>query len=753
MSRRKGIMRALCAAAALIFLLSLFVGCGSKDSVEITSLEDLRKPGVKIGVSSDLPEFDTLKRDYPDAKIIAYNDYPLAYEDVANGRLDAYIYARIEMDFAIDNGTRGVRLLDENYSEKTVAIGLSPKSKIPDLQKSINRFISELREDGTLDEMYERWVILGNEEMPEFPTPNDPTFTLTVGTTGTVMPYSYYVGQELNGYDIELAYRFAEWLGANIEFRIYDFGGIISAAAVGEIDCIMSDLYKTDENSEKIPFSDPLFNVEMTAMVKASDDVNTIKSLSDLEHADIAVTTGSVFQEHVQNALPGANILYFNSMADEVNALKSGKVDAAALDEPTARNIMAQDDEITYLPELLEAVDYGFIFQKGEGEALCGELNEFIAKIKDDGTMESLQDKWFDSGNLSAVEMPDYRELADSGRTIRLATIQNPPFSFASDGMSCGYDIELFYLFCLEKGYAMEVTDVSMDAILSTVQSGKFDTACCGLSITEERKESMLFSDPDYSGGTVLAVRKEGSGESVGFFESIAKSFQKTFIRENRWKMFLEGIGTTILITVLSAIFGTGLGFFVFMRCRKGNRAANAITRFCIWLIHGMPVIVLLMILFYIVFGSVDLSGTIVSIIGFTLIFGCSVFNMLKSGVGAVERGQTEAAYALGYSDRRAFYRVILPQAMPHFMPAYKGEITSLIKATAIVGYVTVQDLTKMGDIVRSRTYEAFFPLISVAVIYFIIAAILTFIVNKIEIRIDPRRRSPEDILKGVNGK
>ena len=173
-------------------------------------------------------------------------------------------------------------------------------------------------------------------------------------------------------------------------------------------------------------------------------------------------------------------------------------------------------------------------------------------------------------------------------------------------------------------------------------------------------------------------------------------------------------------------------------------------TKFLIWLIHGMPVVVLLMILYYIVFGSVAISGTVVSVIAFTLIFGSGVFGMLTTGVGAIDKGQTEAAYALGFTDRRTFYRIILPQALPHFMPQYKGQITSLIKATAVVGYVAVQDLTKMGDIVRSSTYEAFFPLISVAVIYFILAAILTFIVNRIEIHVDPRRRSSENILKGV---
>ena len=205
-----------------------------------------------------------------------------------------------------------------------------------------------------------------------------------------------------------------------------------------------------------------------------------------------------------------------------------------------------------------------------------------------------------------------------------------------------------------------------------------------------------------------------------------------------------------MLITVLSILFGTILGFAVFMLCRNGNPVANTVTRFCVWLVQGMPVVVLLMILYYIIFGRVNISGAAVSVVGFTLVFGSAVYGMLRAGVGAIDKGQLEAAYALGYTNRKAFFRIILPQALPHFMPAYKGEITALIKATAVVGYVAVQDLTKMGDIVRSRTYEAFFPLIAVAIIYFILAAILTFLVNRLEIRIDPRRRSKEQILKGV---
>ena len=186
------------------------------------------------------------------------------------------------------------------------------------------------------------------------------------------------------------------------------------------------------------------------------------------------------------------------------------------------------------------------------------------------------------------------------------------------------------------------------------------------------------------------------------------------------------------------------------MMCRNGNIVANGVTRFSMWLVQGMPMVVLLMILYYIIFGSVAISGIAVAVIGFTLTFGSSVLGLLRMGVGAVDNGQYEAAYALGYSDRRTFFRVILPQALPHVLPSYKGEIVGLIKATSIVGYIAVQDLTKMGDIVRSRTYEAFFPLIAVTVIYFILEGLLGFLVSKIQIRMNPKKRKPESILRGV---
>ena len=167
-------------------------------------------------------------------------------------------------------------------------------------------------------------------------------------------------------------------------------------------------------------------------------------------------------------------------------------------------------------------------------------------------------------------------------------------------------------------------------------------------------------------------------------------------------------------------------------------------------LIQGMPMVVLLMIFYYIIFGSLNISGFVVSVTAFTMTFAGAVYGLLNMGVGAVDPGQYEAAYALGYSSNRTFFRIILPQALPHVMDAYRGEIIALLKATSIVGYIAVQDLTKVGDIVRSRTYEAFFPLIAIAIIYFLMEGLLGLFVRHISMWMDPKKRKQESILKGV---
>ena len=745
----------------LALALTALTGCaGKNETAPITRLEQLGEPGRKIGVGIGTGEDKAIRAAFPDAQIELFNDAFMGYSALVDGKLDAFAYGKLQMELAIRNGQRGVMLLDETVGEgSNVAVGLSPRSPIPDLKGKINAFIAEKQADGTLDDMYNRWVVLNDETMPDIELPKKPEVHLRVGTTGLVPPYNYYVGTELNGYDIELARRFAAWLSADLEFKVYDFVGVIAAAQGGDVDCIMSELFVTPERAEAIPFSDTLFTVELGVMVRehgspaAGASAVGYTSLSDLNGKRIGVTTGSIQALQVEARLPEAELYYFTTDVDMLSAMRAGKIDAYASAEPLVRYMMAESPDLTYVDEYLqEGMLAAAIFpMTDEGRALCDEFSAFVHTSRSNGVFEEIEEIWFGADESRRV-VPDPEDLPAPRGTLRMAVDTSlVPFIYLKDGKPVGIDVDIATRFCAQSGYGLEILPMDFSAIIPSVVTGKVDFSCSGIAYTAERAESVLFSEPTWESRSVVAVLKaSGGAKDGGFLSSVLSSFEKTFLREDRWKLFVRGIGTTLLITVLSIVLGTALGFGVYFLCRNGNGVANGLTRFFVWLVHGMPMVVLLMILYYVIFAKAMISGTAVSVIGFTLVFGASVFGMLKSGVGAVDAGQTEAAYTLGYTDHRAFFRVILPQALPHFFPAYKGEITATIKATAIVGYVAVQDLTKMGDIVRSRTYDAFFPLIAVAVIYFILAAILTAIVNRLGVFIDPRRRKPEDILKGV---
>ncbi len=464
---------------------------------------------------------------------------------------------------------------------------------------------------------------------------------------------------------------------------------------------------------------------------------------TELNGKIVSMLTGAPFEELVSSKVPNVGeFTFFANMPDMILALKSGKTDAVLNNNAIASLAVNKDPDIALFPQSLKDGVFGLAFDKGSPER---ERWQAAYDTISEDTKKALWDKWTGSDE-SAKVLPIQDWMGNNG-TVKAAVCDTlEPMSYAGEGGEIiGFDIEMILLIAKELDVHVEFTGMEFAAILSYVQSGKALLGAGSIIVTDERRQAVDFIEycPASFELIVRAVQTENAESeiNVGFMSSVTESFEKTFIRENRYKLFIEGIGTTMLITILSIIFGTVLGFCVFMICRNGNPVANAITRFVVWLVEGMPVVVLLMILYYVIFGKAAISGTFVSVIGFTLVFGAQVYAMVKGGVATVDKGQTEAAYSLGYTDLGAFFRVVLPQAMPHIMPSYKGQIKALIKATAIVGYVAVQDLTKMGDIVRSRTYEAFFPLIAVAIIYFVLAALLTFVVNRLELCISPKKR------------
>jgi len=492
-----------------------------------------------------------------------------------------------------------------------------------------------------------------------------------------------------------------------------------------------------------------------------------LKTMADFIGKTFSMVSGTAFDTQVEkNEILQGNMtpMYQNSDVDSVSSLKSGKSDAIAMDQPVAEVVVREYDGLMIFPEILAKDSYGFGFQKGN--PLLPEFNASMAKLKAEGLDRQMTEKWMGTDEKAQVLIS--QDWPGTKGTLRFwVNIGTKPMAYLGpEGTPVGFAVDYVLHIAREMDYRVEITECAFDGLIPALQAGKADLAGRCMSITDERKEKIDFSDPFYEGGSVFVVRTEDVDESIlvksgagnaeksaggkGFFDGIATGFRKTFIEQNRWQVFINGLLTTLLITFASMVSGCILGFGLFLLCRKTGKTVNRIVKGITGVIVGIPAVVLLMVLYYVLFGSFDISGVIVSIIAFTLTFGTSVLHMLETGTNAVETGQTEGAYALGYTDNESFFRVILPQALLHILPIFKGELSSLLKATAVVGYIAVQDLTRAGDIIRNRTFEAFFSLISVAVIYYVIGKLLGFLVNLIQRKLDPAQRKTKHILKGV---
>jgi His/Glu/Gln/Arg/opine family amino acid ABC transporter permease subunit len=471
-------------------------------------------------------------------------------------------------------------------------------------------------------------------------------------------------------------------------------------------------------------------------------------TLEDLKHARLGILTGSVQEKILRENFPEADFKNIDEIADLVLNLQQDRIDGFSINR-SFYMVMERDIEGIDSIDIPNATtNMGIAFGRNErGEALKTQMDEFIEKINSDGTADAMYELWMGEEEPD-VEL-DYGSGTGENGTIALAiSADSKPYAYMLNGEYVGYDLDLVIRFCEEYGYGLQIENMTFASILPGIATGKYDIAACGIDITPERSEAVLFSEPHIIDQSVMVIRGDGGGETL--LESIADGFDKTFIREGRWQLILRGTGITLLITAISAAAGTALGFGYYLLSRTGNKAVLVIGTVYKKLISGLPEVVLLMILFYVIFAGVNIDGIWVACIGFAIIVGAFVYGDLELAVSGIDKGQLEGALALGYTDKAAFYKIILPQAMRSFIPTYQGELVSLLKSTAIVGYIAVEDLTKISDIIRSNTYEAFFPLIASSAIYFLLTWIIALVIGRVDLKFDWKRRNKKKILKGV---
>ena len=229
-------------------------------------------------------------------------------------------------------------------------------------------------------------------------------------------------------------------------------------------------------------------------------------------------------------------------------------------------------------------------------------------------------------------------------------------------------------------------------------------------------------------------------------FEKFGHDFYINFIKDDRYTWLLDGLKNTMIITVFALLIGICIGFLVAIirssHDKSGNfKIANSICRVYLTVIRGTPTVIQLLIMNFVVFGSVSVNEILVGSLAFGINSGAYVAEIVRSGIMSIDQGQFEAGRSLGLNYTQTMIKIILPQAVKNILPALGNELIVLLKETSISGYIGLMDLTRGGDIIRSQTYSALFPLLVVAAIYLVIVCFLTYLVGRLERRLRTNER------------
>lgn len=425
-----------------------------------------------------------------------------------------------------------------------------------------------------------------------------------------------------------------------------------------------------------------------------------VESVEDLAGTTIGVqigTTGAIYAEDFVAENPGTEVIRYNKGADAVQALKQQKIDAVLIDEQPALAFVEKNNELTIADEEFAMEEYAIGIAK-ENTELLYQINDALEAIKVNGTMDEIVANYIgDEKGEHPYESPEGLTLGNG--TLTMATnVAFPPYEYYEDKTAVGIDIDMMQAIADYLNMDLVVSDMEFDSVIMAVQSGKADVAAVGLTVTEDRLKNISFSESYTTAKQVIIYNNGEKAEKM----SLADKIYQTFIEKNRWQYIPKGLANTLLITVF----------------------------------RGTPMVVQLLIMYYVVFAQTAVNPLIAAVIAFGLNSGAYLSEAIRSGIMAIEIGQFEAGRSMGFNYHETVRYIIMPQAIKVSLPAIFNEYIALLKESSIVGYIGLMDLTKAGDIIRSNTYEALVPLVSVALVYLVLVMIMTSLVSRLERRL-----------------
>lgn len=463
-----------------------------------------------------------------------------------------------------------------------------------------------------------------------------------------------------------------------------------------------------------------------------------IEKRDDLKNASIGVqlgTTGDIYATDEYGET--ANIQEFNKGADAVQALKQGKLDCVIIDEQPAKKFVEKNKDLSILNEEFVKEEYAVAVKKGRDD-LTNKINAALKDLKEDGTLEQIKANYIDDEVKGKQPYKSPKGIKRNNGTLVMATnAEFEPYEYREGGKIVGIDAEMMQAVADKLGMKLDIQDMQFDSIITAVQSGKADVGAAGMTVTEDRLKSIDFTD-SYTTATQVIIVRNGNSSS-GF--NLKESIYNNFVKDSRWQYIVKGLGTTVLITFFAVIIGIVLGFLIAIlrsSCDMTGKfkVVNWILKAYLTIIRGTPAMIQLLIIYYVIFASANINKILVAIVAFGLNSSAYIAEIVRSGIMSIDVGQFEAGRSLGFTYAQTMRYFIMPQAFKNVLPALGNEFIVLLKETSISGYIGIMDMTRGGDFIRSRTYEAFFPLITVAVIYLIIVVGLTYLVGRLERRL-----------------
>ncbi|SEA98744.1 polar amino acid transport system substrate-binding protein [Pseudobutyrivibrio sp. ACV-2] len=470
---------------------------------------------------------------------------------------------------------------------------------------------------------------------------------------------------------------------------------------------------------------------------KAESTGKQINSADDLEGAKIGVqlgTIGDIYVSDMEGDEAGTTVERYNKITDAVQALRQGKIDCVIVDEQPAIATTKDEKNLEILEEPFELEEYAICIAKDNNE-LLEKVNGALAELKEEGVIDQINANYIGDDTKGTCPYVSPEGIEYTGTLVVATNAAFPPYEYYEESKPVGIDMELIKAVGDKIGLQVKIEDIEFDSIINAVDSHKADVGIAGMTMTEERLKSINFSDPYTTSKQVIIVNNgAGAGNSLGFVDN----FKRNFVDDNRWNYLFKGLINTLIIALCAVVAGVIIGFLVaIVRVTYDKTGSmvflNAICKLYLTIIRGTPMMIQLLIIYYVVFKAVNVPKILVAIIAFAINSGAYVAEIMRGGIMSIDGGQMEAGRSLGLDYKQTMTSIILPQAVKNVLPALGNEFISLIKETSICGYIGLMDLTRGGDIIRSITYEAFLPLIAVALIYLIIVQVLNMGVGKLE--------------------